>query len=177
MSASKKIRAKCKACKHLYTSYGKMGACFFSKNPKLYRGTCTSYKKGQPFIPRIEGKLSKVLPFNPQKSSSWILYNTEHTALIVTWIVNANGVGFWKIHHIGLLPNGGIATKEFEKGVPQAAFAGSVSVVGPGTTDLFTSFNYSDDDQIDEEDNIVNKPKEIRVYPEKMNAKRKRNCK
>jgi hypothetical protein len=118
--------------------------------------------------------MAKVLKVGSEKSTAFIIYNADDSALVVTWVVGPNGVGFWKINQVGIKPGGGIATKDFEKDNTQAAFCGSLSVVGPGTTDLFTSYGYWDDDQVDEEGNIVNKPREIRIYPEKMGTKRKR---
>jgi hypothetical protein len=141
-----------------------MEACWFSgKTNDPAKRACKKFKKGHPFVPRVDGKLSKVAKFDPEKKSSWTFYTGERQCLVLTWDPE---IWAWKTHIVGLLPDGGIATKNFE-GPDQemASWFGRVDIVGAGSNSLYTSPGYDDPDDLDEDGVVINKPAEVRLYP------------
>lgn len=171
------IGSKCSKCKYLYTNYGKAVGCYYDeeRSGTLTRKSCPRFKKGLPFIPRVDGKLAKTLQISPGKPAAFAIYTNPEHILLVTWHIGHDKVGFWKIRFIGILPNGGIAPKQFSPDDIRPAFYGEVSVVGPeNNSDLYTSPGYEDDDELDEEGNLVNKPSEIRIYPVRERKSRER---
>jgi len=162
MSDKPTVGNKCKKCKFLYTTYGGKSGCYYDdeKSKNLTKKNCKSFKEGFPFIPRVDGKLAKQIPFDSTKSCAFVLYENSDKMLLVSWHLDHHKKGFWKIRLIGIKPDGGIAAKQFTKEDLKPAFYGDIRVMGPNS-DLFTSAPYNAEDHKDEEENIVNKPSEI----------------
>jgi hypothetical protein len=112
------------------------------------------------------GRGAKVVDIDPETKELLILKHGQQQALAVAWDVDPSGYGFWRIQQVGV-ENGTLVTKELKKGDEGAAFYGEVSVVGAGGNDLFTSDGYEDLDVVDTEGNVLNKVKEIRVFPKR----------
>ena len=163
---------KCRKCKFLYTTYqGNQGCYYDEKRAKnLTRKSCTKFKAGFPFIPRVDGKLAKPINFDPTKPCSFVFYENPDKMLLVSWHLDHHKNGYWKIRVIGIEPEGGIAAKQFTKDDLKPAFYGDIRVIGPNS-DLFTSAPYETEDQLDEEENIVNKPSEIQIISAKERKK------
>ncbi len=173
MPRGRKQGKHCRNCSRLYTDYADMESCWFSgKTDNLAKKACKKFKKGHPFIPRIDGKLSKVVKFDPEKKSSWTFYTAEGQCLILTWVPEMVG---WKIHMVGLLPEGGIATKCFEgPNQEMASWFGRAEIVGAGGNSLYTSPGHNDPDERDEDGVVINKPTEVLLYPTKPRKSRGR---
>lgn len=157
------VGPKCRKCKFLYTSYKGKPGCYYDekKSKNLTRKTCTNFKAGFPFLPRVDGKLAKPANFDPSKPCAFVFYENPEKMLLLSWHLDHNKNGYWKIRLLGVEPEGGIAAKQFSPDDLRPAFYGALRVIGASKSDLFTSANYADEDQLDEEDNIVNKPSEI----------------
>jgi len=84
--------------------------------------------------------------------------------LAVAWDTDDSGYGFWRIQHVGIMRSK-IVSKELRPGEPTPAFYGDVCIKGAGGNDLHTGFGYEDDDIIDEEGQVTNKPLEINIFP------------
>jgi hypothetical protein len=112
------------------------------------------------------GQVAKVMEVAPDSRELLILTHGTEQALAVAWDMDHHGYGFWRIQQIGM-SNGELVTKELRKGEVGAAFHGEVSVVGAGNNDLYTSDGFEDDDVLDHEGNVLNKVREIRIYPKR----------
>ena len=167
------IGSKCRKCKFLYTSYKGKPGCYYDekKSKNLTRKTCVNFKAGFPFTPRVDGKLAKQIAFDPTKPCSFVFYETPEKMLLLSWHLDHNKNGYWKIRVIGIEPKGGIAAKQFSKDDLRPSFYGTVRILGAANSDLFTSANYDDPDYLDEEANIVNKPSEVVITSTKERKK------
>lgn len=112
------------------------------------------------------GQVAKVLEIAPDSRELMILTHGTDQALAVAWDIDPHGYGFWRIQQLGM-SNGELVMKELRKGDVGAAFHGEVSVVGAGNNDLYTSDGFEDDDILDHEGNVLNKVREIRIYPKR----------
>lgn len=112
------------------------------------------------------GTAAKVLEVPAASRELILLKHGQEQALAIAWDMDNHGYGFWRIQQIGL-DNGELITKELRRGESGAAFYGEVSVVGAGSNDLYTSDGFEDDDVVDPEGNVLNKVKEIRIYPKR----------
>ena len=113
---------------------------------------------------RFSGGSTKIVPFDTEEKMSMLLYGGDKSSLAIAWDIDDAGHGFWRILPVGVNDND-IITKESDKSGTGVAFYGEVSIVGIGGTDLFTSYGHEDDDILDAEGHIVNKVKDVRVYP------------
>lgn len=127
---------------------------------RKYKNTIKTLKFGD--------KAATVIEIDPVNKELIILKHGTEQALAVAWDVDPSGYGFWRIQQVGF-EFGDLVVKELRKGDIAAAFHGEVSVVGAGNNDLFTSNGYEDDDVVDVEGNVVNKVREVRVYPKRQN--------
>jgi hypothetical protein len=123
-----------------------------------------SSKKCQPIEISFGGTDANVISFDPLERQAFVLAGVPGHLLVVAWDIDKAGFGGWRIKAVGVEKDE-IITKEFETGKRSAAFYGDVSVVGASHNDLFTSFGYEDQDVKDEDGNVVNKVKEIRIRP------------
>lgn len=113
------------------------------------------------------GHEAKVLEMPAASRDLVLLKHGQDQALAVAWDMDAHGYGFWRIQQIGLV-HGELITKALRRGELGAAFYGEVSVVGAGANDLYTSDGFEDDDVVDHEGNVLNKIREIRIYPKRL---------
>ena len=112
------------------------------------------------------GNDAKVVEVSPTDRELVLLRHGECQALAVAWDLDNHDHGFWRIQQIGLV-NGELVTKELRRGEMGAAFYGEISVIGAGSNDLYTSDGFEDDDIVDHEGNVLNKVREIRIYPKR----------
>jgi hypothetical protein len=112
------------------------------------------------------GMEAKVLEVPAASRDLILLKHDQDQALAIAWDMDNHDCGFWRIQQIGLV-NGELVTKELRKGEVGAAFYGDVSVIGAGSNDLYTSDGFEDDDIVDQEGNVLNKIREIRIYPKR----------
>lgn len=171
-----KVGSKCRKCKNLYNSYKGKSSCYYDekKSKNLTKKSCASFKQGYPFAPRVDGKLAKAIPFDPTKPASFVFYEDDDKMLLVSWSLDHQKQGSWKLRMIGVEPEGGLALKNFSEDDLRPAFYGTIRVVGPQDSDLFTSSNYEDDDILDEEGNVVNKASEVIISSVRDRKKPKR---
>jgi hypothetical protein len=112
------------------------------------------------------GQEAKVVDLPATSRDLILLKHGPDQALAVAWDLDNHGCGFWRIQQIGLVDSA-LVTKELRRGEVGAAFYGEVSVVGAGNNDLYTSDGFEDADVVDHEGNVINKIREIRIYPKR----------
>ena len=162
----RKLTKTCGRCKYLFTMYQNKGECFQGgKSKGLYTRACLDFKEGFPINLTFKGAKSKEIKFDPSQPASFILRSSNNQILALMWEVDLSGYGFWHIRQIGLSPEAGPITKEFTEGKNDIAFYGDITVVGARQNELWRAEGFEDDDVLDEERNIINKPTEVRVYP------------
>lgn len=147
----------------LYTEIGREEACWFSgrvKNPK--KKACKKYKQGPPFVPSFDGRMSKVVTFNPEKTSSFTFYTNEDRCLVLTW--DAKGK-YWRVHAVTIDEAGGLVSKQFGPEEYGVAFTALVELIGAAENSIYSSIGVNQKDEVDEDGFISNKPKELRIYP------------
>lgn len=157
-------KRRCYTCRYLYTKYSGFGKCWHNgrtKNPG--KRACRYFRAGPPYLPKIDGRLAKLVRLDPEVPQSWIWYISPTQALVVTWTTDVTGRPCWEVKPIGLKTEGGLQTKQFTTTSP--AFYGEASVLGAGENSLWTSFGFEDPDQLDEDGVVKNKPRVIRLYP------------
>ena len=126
-------------------------------------------KRKQPTVNALTfaGHAAKVLEVAPANRELILLKHDQDQALAIAWDMDNHGCGFWRIQQIGLL-HGEPVMKELRRGELGAAFYGEVSIMGAGSNDLYSSDGYEDDDVVDQEGNVLNKIREIRIYPKRQ---------
>lgn len=114
-------------------------------------------------IPTFRGKKAKLVSME-EGPQSFVFACGDDQLLHLAWDVDREGYGFWRARLIGLEKNAPIK-KEFRAGQERVAFYGSVAVPGPAGNELFDSFCFSDDDFLDHEGSVINKPVEVLLRP------------
>lgn len=146
---------------------------FFAKPPGprcplstgLEMKACKKFKAGRPYQPKFRGgKLQEVKGFDPEKTSAWAFWVSTTQALLVVWDIDKNNYGHFRVFLVGVGDNG-VINKQFAENQNIPAFVGEVAVKGPGENDIWSSYGYEDDDIKDAEDNVVNKPREVKIFP------------
>lgn len=160
------IKRKCGRCKYLFTKYGGKGECYYEeKSSGMNMPACPEFKEGVPLVPTYKGKKAKVMVFDPKDPSAFVFQSSDRQLLALMWEPDKDGYGFWRIKQIGLSEKDGPITKQLTADKEDTAFYGEATVVGARHTELYHTDGYEDDDVRDENENIINKPVEIRVYP------------
>jgi hypothetical protein len=126
---------------------------------------CKDFKEGLPLNPTFKGKKAREVKFDPTQPTSFVLRSSDNQILALMWDVDREGYGHWRIKQIGLSPTEGPVMKMFSEGKDGIAFYGDITVVGARQNELWRADGYEDDDLRDEEENVVNKPTEVRIYP------------
>jgi hypothetical protein len=114
-------------------------------------------------LPTFRGKKATLIPME-EGPQSFVFAGKDDQLLHLAWDVDREGYGFWRARLIGLEENAPVK-KEFRAGQERVAFYGSVAVPGPAGNELFDSFGFSDDDFLDHEGNVINKPVEVLLRP------------
>lgn len=156
-----KITSTCRECRKFF---GKRGKCPDAK--QLSQKACRKFAAGRPFRPDFKGKVLNEVKFNPLEENAWIYWISDVMAMVMTWELDHNQYGHFRIFMIGVDDNG-IVTKQFTPRKPAPAFLGEVVVKGSGQNDLWASYGYEDADQLDREQNVTNKPREVKIYPKR----------
>lgn len=156
MPAPKK---RCRECR-LFLGAGKR--CEISKG--LDAKACDDFKPGRPFAPKFHGRKVKEIKLDPQEPGAWAFWISDYQVLMVAWELDHNQYGHFRCFMM-TLNDDGVETKQFSANVPAPAFAGEVVVKGARENDLWSSFGYEDDDEFDLEGNLINKPREVKLYP------------
>jgi len=164
---NKKYKKTCGRCKYLFTRYGKKGGCFFDgKSKGISNKACKEYKEGIPLVPTFKGKKAKIIELkDPSKPEAFVIQTSDKQILALLWETEKDSYGYWRIKQLGISDKCGPILNQFSPEQEDTAFYGEVAVVGALKSELWRSDGYEDDNVIDEEGNIVNKPIEIRVYP------------
>ena len=115
---------------------------------------------------KINGRETTEIKHNTEKDSAWLLRCADDCFLLLSWEVDHNQYGHWCIN-LCSVKDKKIVTKEFSPGHSAPVFAGEVAIKGVGSNDLWCSFGFDDLDIKDEEGNVVNKPREVRIYPKR----------
>ncbi len=117
--------------------------------------------------PRFRGRPVQTIDLPLEESTAIALRTGEGRMLMVMHDIDQFGSGFFRICLIGFDESGKPIMKDFSNAGETMAFFGEVSIVGPGNSDLWASMGYEDDDIRDEEGNITNKPREVRIFPKR----------
>lgn len=170
MAKQKKPSRKCKNCMYLYSDRGSIEGCWFTEkttNPE--KKACKDFKLGPPLIPKVAGKASKLIKFDEDSSSSWVFYTGKHTFLLLTWDPRE---WVWTMHQIGLSKAGGIVTRKFSPTQEELAFFGRVAVIGADRNNIYTSPGFDDEDVVDEDGTVIDKPTVVKLYPIRPHRKK-----
>jgi hypothetical protein len=157
----------CINCRRLYEEFEGIGDCYVEGKSSGKRvRACRNFKEGTPFVPTFKGKKAKVLKLKEGEPSAFVFHNGSHF-LALTYDVDRNGYGYYKIKLLGLDEDLGLHLTKFtaDEDNEDFAFFGEVAVTGARGSDLYRSFNFEDEDERDTEGNLVNKPKEVLVLP------------
>ena len=155
---------RCGTCQYLYTKYKGFGKCWQAgKTISPDKRACKHYRHGVPYLPKLNGKFSKVVPFDPGDPQSWIYYTSATQALVLSWTTDVTGKQCWELKLVGLREEGGLHTKQFLAEKP--AFYGDITALGAGQNALWTSYGYEDADETDEDGIVKNKVRVLRLYP------------
>ncbi|KKM18745.1 hypothetical protein LCGC14_1662600 [marine sediment metagenome] len=130
----------------------------------LNHRACTEFKAGRPFAPRFHGHQAKEIKFDPEQPQAWSFWVSDQQVLLMAWELDHNQYGHFRCF-IMTLTDDGVETKPFAPGSIGPAFTGEVVVKGSRENDLWRSFGHEDEDQFDLERNLINKPREVKIYP------------
>jgi len=125
---------------------------------------CGDFKAGRPFAPKFRGTKPQDLKFDPEKPAAWSFWISDHQVMMMAWELDHNQYGHFRCFMMSMTDDG-VETKQFAPGSASPAFAGEVVVKGPRENDLWRSFGHEDEDQFDMEKNLINKPREVKIYP------------
>ena len=113
---------------------------------------------------KVHGKEATVVEVD--EPIAWVFFTSEDQFLILSWEVDHNEYGHWRFQ-LGALKDGKPVMKEFSPGVSLPAFYGEVKINGVGTNELWSSYGVEDPDVKDAEGNVINKPRDVRLYPKR----------
>jgi len=113
---------------------------------------------------KVGGKKAHIVKV--EKPSAWAFFTSDDQFLILSWEVDHNGYGHWRLQ-LGATEDGEVVTKKFSPDVELPAFHGEVKVNGVGANELWASYGAEDPDTLDAEGNVVNKPRDVRLYPKR----------
>lgn len=133
------------------------------------QSTCKDHEAGHPFHPHFQDSPIDEIEFNPEEPGAWSFWIGEDQVLMLVWEIDHNLYGHFRIFMVEL-DDKGVVRKQFSVDTVAPEFSGSVSVKGPKGNDLWASFDCRDDDQIDGDGNVVNKPREVKVYPRRKQS-------
>jgi len=150
---------KCRECR-LFLGAGKL--CEVSKG--LDAKACRDFKPGHPFAPKFHGTKVKEIKFDPTVAAAWSFWISDRQVMMMAWELDHNQYGHFRCF-LMTVTDGGIEVKPFTSGSAVPAFTGEVVVKGAHANDLWRSFGYEDEDEFDLEGNLINKPREIKIYP------------
>lgn len=151
---------KCRHCRLFLSSNGSKCAASAGSSSD----TCSDFSEGRPFVPTFHGRPVQDVKFDPEKPAAWSFWISDRQVLMVAWEVDHNQYGHFRCFLMRLGANG-VETKPFAPRASAPAFAGEVVVKGPKENDLWRSFGYEDEDEFDVEQNLINKPREIKLFP------------
>jgi len=130
---------------------------------------CNGFKAGYPFQPKYRGKSVVPIEFDPNESCGWAFWTSPRRMLLLLWEVDEDGHGCWKLLQLAFNKKG-LVTKVMRDGeAPSPAFVGEVIVKGSGENDLWASAGFEDADELDYEQNVTNKPREVLIVPARSN--------
>lgn len=152
--------AQCSSCRRFCSPVGTV--CPDSKGLE-YRA-CARYKKGHPFTPKIKGSSTRDVKFDPAVPCSWTFWISPHQVLLMMWDLDHNQYGHFRQFMIEL-DDHGVVKNQFTLRQSKPAFAGEIVAGGPRGNDLWRSFAHQDENQVDQEGNLINKPLELKLYP------------
>lgn len=121
-------------------------------------------QNGPPIIINFGDISQQTIEFDEKEKQAFVLKGPPGNLLVVAWDIEPNGYGYYRIKVVGH-ENGKLVTKELEPGNKKAAFYGEASILGANKTELYASYSYEDDDQIDGDGIVINKVKEVIVRP------------
>ena len=113
---------------------------------------------------KVRGKKAEVIEVDGE--TAWAFFTSETHFLLLSWEVDHNGYGHWRLK-LGGIEDGKPVVKEFGPGKKVPAFYGEVKVNGVGTNELWSSYGFEDPDVKDAEGNVMNKPRDVRLYPKR----------
>jgi len=117
------------------------------------------------FAPRFKGKAAEIIDLSEKEHEAIALRISDEQALLVMWDVDESGARRFRIRMLGFDSNGRPIFKQFRQNEKATAFMGEIAIMGPGSSELWSSMGYEDPDDIDAEGNITNKPREIVIIP------------
>ena len=113
---------------------------------------------------KVRGKTAKVIRVEDEEA--WAFFTDEDQFLLLSWEIDHNGYGHWRLK-LSAVEDGQPVTKRFSPNVEMPAFYGEVKVNGVGANELWASYGVEDPDVKDAEGNVINKPRDVRLYPKR----------
>lgn len=127
---------------------------------------CDEFTAGPVFRPRFDKKAITEVKFDATHSAAWSFWIDATQALFLVWDVDHNQYGHFRTFLIGV-DDQGVVKKKYTARTELPAFFGEIAVRGPNSNDIWSSYGYEDADEVDSEGNIVNKPREVKLYPQR----------
>ena len=127
---------------------------------------CKKFKAGPVFSPHFNDKPIKEIKFDSTTPGAWAFWIDETHALLLVWDVDHNQYGHFRTFLLGVDDNG-VIKKKYTPHTALPAFFGELAVKGPNSNDIWSSYGYEDADEVDGEGNIINKPREVKLYPQR----------
>lgn len=148
----------CRTCTKLFTAKGRCGA-----SGGLDTKACKKHRKGRPWTPQNQGEAATEVDFDPSEPKTFVFWFGVQ-ALVLKWRLDHNDHGSWTVQLVGLDDQGVIETN-YTDDETAPAFHGEIRIKGVGQNDLFSSFGFQDPSVRDDDGNVINKPKEIKILP------------
>jgi len=153
------VKKRCKECKFFATQGPR---CPLSTGLNMV--ACDKFKEGRPYRPAFHGKQINDIDFDPTQPSAWSFWVADNQALLLAWELDHNDYGHFRVFLLGFNDDG-VINKHFTASQTLPAFHGEVVVKGPAENDVWASYGFEDADNKDAEGNVVNKPREVKIYP------------
>lgn len=122
------------------------------------------FRAGPLYRPKFFDKPVKNIKFEPAEPAAWSFWFNATDCLMVTWTTDHNDYGVFDCYLLGV-DDAGLMTKTYTARGEEAAFVGEVVVKGAAASDLWASFGYEDEDMVDAEGNVTNKPRSVQLRP------------
>lgn len=155
-----KLKKRCRECSHFLNQKG--ARCSLSTGLNMV--ACDKFQEGRPFRPKFNGKSVQEIDFDPEQSAAWSFWIKSDLVMMLVWDVDHNRYGHFRCFLLGL-DDAGVVQKQFSEMKSAPAFMGEIVCKGLAENDIWSSFGYEDEDLRDAEGNLINKPREVKLFP------------
>jgi len=135
-----------------------------SRTEGLNGDVCEMFEPGKPFAPSFQGVPITEFEFDPTQPAAWSFWISSDQVMMIAWELDRDQYGHFRCFLMQITDDG-IKQKQFTPTTSAPAFAGEVVVKGTNQNDLWNSFGFEDEDEFDLEGNLINKPREVKIYP------------